>query len=288
MVGKRSAAPSRDDVFGRDDEVLLEQPVYDPILAVLDYLGANVKRFTRRFDNDFRLDVPEIARQVTPHTRLIVLTNMHNPSSVLTDNETLRELGALARSVGTRVLVDEVNLDAMYEARQPSAATLGDEFVITASLTKAFGLSGLRCGWILAASAVAGQMRRLNDLYGVVAPHLAECLSVTAFGQMDNLTARFAPMLATNRALWHDFLDAHPTELSAVRTAYGTTSFPRLLRGEVATLCRILRDSYQTTVVPGRFFEMPQHFRVGFCDDTATLKQGLVNLHATLQEICTD
>ena len=155
----------------------------------------------------------------------------------------------------------------------------------TASLTKAFGLSGLRCGWILAAPDVAEAMRRHNDLYGVIAPHVAECLSVAAFGQLDNLAARFAPVLAINRALWHEFLDAHADTLHAVRTEYGTTSFPRLRRGEVETLCQTLRDDYETTVVPGRFFEMPQHFRVGFCDDTATLQQGLANLHAALQEM---
>ena len=149
------------------DEVLLEQPVYDPILAVLRYLGADVRRFTRRFVDGFALDVAEIERQITPRTRLIALTNLHNPSSVLTDNETLTALGAVARKVGARVLVDEVYLDAMYAAQQPSSVTLGDEFVVTASLTKAFGLSGLRCGWILAAPDIAQQMRRLNDLYGV-------------------------------------------------------------------------------------------------------------------------
>lgn len=269
-------------VLERGDEVLLEQPVYEPILQVLNYLGANVRRFARRREEDFRLDLTEIAHHLTPRTRLIVLTNLHNPSSALTDNETLRELGALARSVGARVVVDEVYLDAMYAARPASAATLGDEFIVTASLTKAFGLSGLRCGWILAAPDLAETMRRHNDLYGVVAPHIAECLSVTAFEQLDALAARFAPMWATNRALWQDFADAHQHVLHTPRTAYGTTVFPRLLRGDVATLCQVLRDEYDTTVVPGDYFESPEHFRVGLCGDTATLKKGLENLSAAM------
>jgi hypothetical protein len=269
----------------RGDEVLLEQPVYDPILSVLNYLGAVVRRFVRRFEDDFRIDTAELAGQVTPATRLIILTNLHNPSSVLTDNETLREIGALARSVGARVLVDEVYIDAMYEARQPSAATLGEEFVVTSSLTKAFGLSGLRCGWILAAPDTAREMRRLNDLYGVIAPHVTEGLSVAAFQRLDELSARFAPALAHNRQIWHEFLDAHTDTLAAVRPNYGTTSFPRLLRGDVDKLCQILRDQYETTIVPGRFFEMPQHFRLGLCGDTATLEKGLENLDAALLEM---
>ena len=249
---------------GRGDEVLLEQPVYDPILSVLNYLGADVRRFVRRATDDFRVETAELARLITPRTKLIVLTNLHNPSSALTDNDTMREIGVMARSVGARVVVDEVYLDAMYAARQPSTATLGDEFVVTSSLTKAFGLSGLRCGWILAAPDVARDLRRFNDLYGVVAPHITDCLSVVAFSRLDELSARFAPVLATNRKLWHDFLDAHTDTLQAPRNAFGTTSFPRLLRGEVDKLCGVLRDKYQTTVVPGRFFEMPEHFRLAF------------------------
>ncbi len=90
------------------DEVLIEKPTYDPLLAVAEYLGANIKRFPRSFENGFRVDVDELAKQITPRTRLIVLTNLHNPSSTLVDKETLKRIGEMARSVGARVLVDEV------------------------------------------------------------------------------------------------------------------------------------------------------------------------------------
>src|SRR5262249_33990062 len=142
-------------VLERGDEVLIEHPVYDPLLNVARYLGAEIRRFYRRFEDGFRLDVEEIKRNLTAHTRLIVLTNLHNPSGVLTDNETLRQVGDLARSVGARVLVDEVYLEIMYEQQQDSAFRLGAEFIITSSLTKAYGLSGLRCGWILAEPQLA-------------------------------------------------------------------------------------------------------------------------------------
>src|SRR5438046_2396490 len=95
-------------LIGHGDEVLIEQPTYEPILAVAEYLGATIKRFPRSFDHAFRVDVDELARQITARTRLIVLTNLHNPSSALVDDETLRQIGELARTAGARVLVDEV------------------------------------------------------------------------------------------------------------------------------------------------------------------------------------
>jgi len=84
------------------DEVLIEQPTYEPLLAVAEYFGARIKRFSRAFENEFRIDVEEIAGQITPDTRLVVLTNLHNPSSTLVDEKALRQIGELAQGVGAR------------------------------------------------------------------------------------------------------------------------------------------------------------------------------------------
>src|SRR5262249_38320497 len=138
-----------------DDEVVVEQPVYDPLLAVPRYLRARVKRFLRRREDDFRIELPELERVVTAQTRLIVITNMHNPTSAVVPIETLKQIGELAESVGARVLVDEVYLEAIFDGVRPYAFGLGPEFVTTGSLTKAYGLSGLRCGWILAEPELA-------------------------------------------------------------------------------------------------------------------------------------
>src|SRR5947208_4389794 len=61
------------------DEVLIEQPTYEPLLALAEYFGARIKRFARSFENDFRIDIAEVAKEITARTRLIVLTNLHNP-----------------------------------------------------------------------------------------------------------------------------------------------------------------------------------------------------------------
>src|SRR5437868_4982553 len=110
------------------DEVLIEQPTYDPLLAVARYLGAKIKRFPRPFEIEFKIDMGALEKQVSKNTRLIVLTNLHNPSSALVDDETLRKVGELARGAGARVLVDEVYLEAMFENAPAPAISLGPEF----------------------------------------------------------------------------------------------------------------------------------------------------------------
>jgi len=266
------------------DEVLIEEPTYDPILAVAEHLGASIKRFPRSFENGFRVDVDELAKQISPRTRLIVLTNLHNPSSALVDSETLKQIGELARSVGARVLVDEVYLEAMFEAAPRSSVHLGPEFIATSSLTKGYGLSGLRCGWILAEPDFAQRMRLLNDIFGAIGPQPAERLSVVALAKLPKVIARAKKILETNRAVLSEFLDSRE-ELQVVRTESGTTSFPRLLKGRVEDLCAVLTEKYDSAVVPGRFFESPQHFRVGMCAEPELFSNGVTRLGMALDEL---
>jgi aspartate/methionine/tyrosine aminotransferase len=268
------------------DEVLIERPTYEPLLALAEYLGADVKRFDRRFEEGFRILPDEIERKITPQTRLIVITNLHNPTGVLTDDETLRRVGAIARSINARVLVDEVYLEALFENPVRTCFHLGKEFVVTSSLTKAFGLSGLRCGWIVAEPDVAQGIWRLNDLFGVMAAHPAERLSVIALQQLDKISARARALLQTNRELINQFLDSRD-DLEAVRPEFGTIVFPRFKHGPTEQLIAVLRTKYETSVVPGSFFEMPAHFRLGFAADTETLATGLQRLSAALDEVST-
>lgn len=266
------------------DEVLIEEPTYELLLTLARYLGAEVKRFARPFENDFRLDPELLARAVSGRTRLVVVTNLHNPSGAFVDEETLRRVGEIARGVGAHVLVDEVYLDALFADAPPSAFHLGEEFVTTSSLTKVYGLSGLRCGWALARPELAARMWRLNDLFGVIPAHAAERLSCVALAHLERVAAHSRALLETNGALLNSFL-ASRADLDAPPHRHGTVSFPRLKHGSADEFCALLAEKYETSVVPGRFFEMPQHFRVGIGGDTATLTEGLDRLGRALDDM---
>lgn len=266
------------------DEVIVECPAYDPLLAVPRYLGATVKRLVRRPEEGFRVDLAELKRLVTSRTRLLVLTNMHNPTGALIDQDTLREIGELARNARARVLVDEVYLEAIFDGVRPYAFQLGREFVTTSSLTKAYGLSGLRCGWILAEPALARRIWRLHDLFGGIPAHSAERLSIVALANLDRITARAKALMDANWPVLNQFLDSRD-DLDSFRPPFGTVVSPRLKSGKVEPLCALLREKYETSVVPGRFFEMPEHFRIGICIPTDILQEGLARLGGALDEM---
>lgn len=266
------------------DEILHEEPTYEPLLALARYLGAEVKRFPRRFADRFQPDLQALERNLSKDTRVIVLTNLHNPSSVQIEQKTLARIGELARAVGARVLVDEVYLETMFAEQPPTAFHLGAEFVTTSSLTKAFGLSGLRCGWIVAQPELAKRMWLLNDLFAASPVHAGERLSVVALNQLDRITSEAKALLEGNRKLVSEFLGSQD-KLETVIPTHGTTVFPKLKAGDGDEFCRLLRERYETSVVPGRFFESPAHFRLGLAGDSAELEAGLERLGRALQEI---
>ncbi len=264
------------------DEVLAEHPVYEPMVAAASFLGAQISFFTRK-SPEFRLDLAEIEAALTGRTRLILLANLHNPSGNFADQAVLLALGAAAARAGAHVLIDEVYLDAVKPA-QTSAALLGPSFVTTSSLTKVHGLSGLRCGWILAEPELAEKMWRLNELFAVAQAHPAERLSCIALAELDEIAAETPALLARNRALANAFL-AGRSELEAAPMEHGITVFPRLLAGDPDALDAMLRARFDTAIVPGRFFGLTDHFRIGIGGPTELVEAGLERLGAALDEM---
>ena len=264
------------------DEVLIEHPTYELLVSTAKYLGAAIHYFPRRFEDGFRVDPDEVAQCITSRTRLIVITNLHNPSGALTDNETLRAVGNIAAEVGARVLVDEVYLETLFQVRPPSAFHLGNQFVVTNSLTKAYGLSGLRCGWILAEASLAERMWRLNDLFAATPVHVGELLSVIALDNLEKVARRAQSLLAANRAQLHEFLGQHTERLEFFRPQYGTVIFPKLRAGNADQFCLLLKSQYETSVAPGCFFDTPEHFRIGIGGEPEVIAAGLQRMGKAL------
>ena len=271
-------------LFDPGDEVLIEEPTYELILGAARFLGANIVRFPRRFENGFQVDPDDIADRITPRTKLIVLCNLHNPSSVLILDDVLSRIGEIAARNGARVLVDEVYLETLWDRQWKSSFHLGENFVVTTSLTKAYGLSGLRCGWILAEPKLARRMWYLNDLFAATPAHPAELLSVIAIDNLDRPTAKAKSVLDQNRAVLNKFLDSRD-DLEVVNPGIGTTVFPRLKHHTVEELDALLRSKYETSIVPGKYFEMPDHFRIGLGGDPAMTATGLERVGAALDEL---
>lgn len=257
------------------DEILIEQPTYSLILDTARYLGLEIKRFARPATANYQIDLNDLERRLSSRTKLIVFCNLHNPSGAFTDENTLSQIGTLAKKVGARVIVDEVYLEMLWDAQPQSAVHIDpDVFLSTNSLTKAYGLSGIRCGWILAPSEVAERIWHIHDLHAATNVYPAELMGVIAFEKLDQIAALQKKRLNENRRLLRQFFDVQ-SGLDYFWPEHGTVVFPLVKSCDADAFCERLRQEYELTVVPGRFFEDSQRIRIGVGGKTEDVREGL-------------
>jgi aspartate/methionine/tyrosine aminotransferase len=268
------------------DHVVIERPVYDPLVAVPRYLGCGIGFFERREKDGYTLDVALVEAAVTPRTRLVILSNLHNPTGAMVNRAELESLAQLAERHNLHVLVDEVYLEWIYgSGNDPeirSAINVSPRFVTTRSLTKVFGLAALRAGWILADAELATRMRRLNGLFASSMSHPAERLAARAFEHAKTLLDKQRKRVDRNRSVVTKFIESQ-SRLSWIPPNAGTVGFVRLDGGSVDELAERLlaKDSL---VTPGRFFGVADHFRIGFGMEADHLDEGLHRLAAALSD----
>lgn len=272
-------------LLGQGDRILVEKPAYEPLVAVPRLLGAEVIRLERRFEDGFQIDFDAYHRALAAGPKLIVLTNLHNPSGVRLSRETIRRVGAEAAERGAMVFVDEIYLEYADDGARTTAFGLGENVIAASSLTKVYGLGGLRCGWVFAAAPLIASLRRLVDHLNVEGVFLAEQISAAAVARLDEWADEGRPRLKKNLELVRDFI-TREEKLSWVEPDAGIIAFPRIeASGDGTRLTEILEERYDTTVVPGRFFEEPRHFRLGFGIPDDRLAEGLENIHKALASL---
>lgn len=265
------------------DHVLVEQPGFDLLSTLAREAGASVDPLPRKAP-DFKIDVADLVKRLTSRTRLILITNLHNPSGALLTEAEIRAIADAAAKVGAIVVIDDVYADF---ARPPSAAALIAPNVLSAnSLTKVFGLHALKCGWIIGAPHLLDRVRNeysegdfgISKLSHAIAAHVLE--SPTLFdSRWQHILDATRPVLEQHtRAMIADGL------IEGALPAYGCMYFPRVPNTpDTLGLARRLWEGHGILVAPGEFFGLPGHIRIGFGGTAEELDAGLSRLHSALR-----
>jgi len=288
-------------LVGPGDTVLMEGPWYDQITGACRLLGANVETFERRFEEGYRIDVDALKTRITPGTKLVIITSPHNPSGMPLDRDTLAALQAMAEDANVHVLVDEVYLDVTNLLHDPPsaqkpravpraggrytpAALIGDRLLSISSLTKSYGLAGLRCGWIIAAPEIAERARRVRDVIDNIGAAPADRLSALAFTQIDHLAARAHTLASNNIDVARTFFARHPG-LELAGPIEATVAFPRLKGvSDTGPFVTRLFAEHGVAVVAGSFFGAPGHIRLSLGGATEVLTAGLERMDRILED----
>ncbi|HZE89594.1 MAG TPA: pyridoxal phosphate-dependent aminotransferase [Verrucomicrobiae bacterium] len=269
----------------RGDEVIVERPTYEPLLRIPESLGCRIVRLPRRFEEAWAIDLDRFASLVNARTRLAIVTNLHNPTGMRIDLATLRKMARILGRVGAHLLVDEVYFECLFARRAASSVHAGANVVTTNSLTKAYGLDGLRAGWILGPRELIRRAGKIHDLLGVNGVAPGEVMFLAALKRLGAVSGRAHAMLDPNLETVRRFLETEP-RLEAHVPPGGNVLFARLPNGlDGDRFAAHLRDRYSTLVVPGSFFESPRFIRVSFGVSPALLVRGLGNISRSLDEL---
>lgn len=264
------------------DEVLVEKPAYEPLKAVPRAFGARVKRFERRFDTGYEIEIDAFEKELGSKTKMVFVTNLHNPSGAKISSSILKEMAAKIREQNAVLVVDEIYLEFLENESAQTSFGLEDNIVSISSLTKVFGLGDLRCGWILASTELVEKMNIIQDYSHVEGVFIGECISSKVFGQLEALRKKREEHIQKNLNLISQHIEGN-SQLTWVKPAGGVICFPRVGKGLSGDeLAGILREEFDVAVVPGSLFEDSRHFRLGFDAPTENLAFALESIEEIL------
>jgi aspartate/methionine/tyrosine aminotransferase len=263
---------------------VVEIPVYQPILRAAEMFADRVVRVPRRKENHYQPDPHELLARLTPDTRLVCLTNLHNPSGIEMDNDTLKEIVTIADSMGAVVLIDEVYLPMIERNFRKHGFSRGA--ISTNSLNKSWGLESIRVGWAAGPAELIKRAYSLNNIMGVNQPYGTEdlaCQIVNSKVTMDYMIEQ-ANIALQNRDILDDFLN-NTQEISCIRPSGGINAILELPSGmDDRLFTHRLLETKDTSVFPGSFFEQPGSIRVSFGYDRAEMTEGLKRIAELVRE----
>jgi aspartate/methionine/tyrosine aminotransferase len=266
------------------DQVLVEQPGFDLLTRLALEAGAEVTRL-RRPAPDFGIDLAQIERDLTPRTKAVVLTNLHNPSGRRLSPAEIRAAALLARSVGAWLVVDEVYDDFARDLGVYPAVPLGTNIVSLNSLSKVYGLYSLKCGWIVAPPELLGRIQGGAAEGDSGVSKLTHAIATLVLQRSEVFEAHWFARLAANREVLLRHVETLSAEglIEGEPPPYGCMFFPRIVgHADTLALSRDLWREHGVIVAPGEYFGLAGHVRIGFGGDPASLDRGLERLRQGL------
>ena len=270
----------------KDDEFIIEQPGYQPMWLTPEMLGARKVQWLRNFKNGFLLDLDTLEGLITDKTKLIVLTNPHNPSGVVLNRELeIRKAAEVAQSKGIYILIDEIFLDGTFT---PQTSGYGlPNVIITNSMSKVYGLGGQRTGWIIAPPEIATNCQYAKAHTNAASSYVGELMNAHALSCARKLLVkRFNNLSISNFQIVREWMEINRDILEWVIPHGGIMCFPRYkVKMSSIELCHKLLDDHGVMLNPGEYFDMDGHIRLTYACSEDVLRKGLEALGKGLKEL---
>jgi len=258
-----------------NDHVIALYPSYQQLYDIPKSLGATVDYWHIKEDQGWLPTIEELKALIRPETKMILLNNAVNPTGSLLDETMLREVVALARSVGAYVLADEV-YEPLDGTPFTSIADLYELGIAVNSLSKTYSVPGARIGWTATQSSeLADIFRKYRDYTMICGGVFNDQLAVQILQHRDKVLARNRALVDRNLAIYTAWVAQEPRASLITPHGISVSCLKLDLPVDDETFCKALLDETGVLLVPGSRFDIPGHVRLGYCTDTETLKRGL-------------
>ncbi|MBI4245222.1 MAG: aminotransferase class I/II-fold pyridoxal phosphate-dependent enzyme [Planctomycetes bacterium] len=267
------------------DEVILEAPNYEPLYRLAVKLGGVVKILERSPEKDYQIDIEEFQRKISRNTRLVVFTNLHNPTGTFTNKDVLQAIADITRDNKCYVLCSEVYLDNILEGDPVPVCKLGNHMISVSSLSKVYGFSELRLGWSVCKDELIRKRMSIliNQYLGSVSP-LIDQIGTFLLRKESELLERSREIISANIEIINNWMKTQKN-LKWVKPAGGTVCFIKLPpRINSMNFAQYLFEKYKTLVAPGDFFWKSGFIRITFGQNETTLKNGLNFISRAIKE----
>jgi aspartate/methionine/tyrosine aminotransferase len=275
-------------LLSEQDHLVVVRPNYATNIETPRAIGCAISYIDLKFEDGFTIDLDAIEAALRPNTRTISVTCPHNPTGTVLKRADLDRLIALAERRDCILLVDETYRDLSYGAKLPSAASLSKRAISVASLSKAYGIPGIRVGWLVTQDAeLYERFLAAKEQIAICGSVLDELVALQMLQSRETFLARVLPDMRARLDMVQQWIDSEPL-VEWVRPSGGVVGFPRLnvaASFDAAAFHKTLLDEYGTYVGPGHWFEMPRtFFRVGFGWPTVPeLQGGLESISSALK-----
>jgi len=261
------------------DHVVAVHPAYQQLHSVPQAIGCNVSLWELRDEGGFHYDLDDLRQLVTPQTKLIIVNTPHNPTGAMLSEEQLREIYALAEANDAYLLCDEAYrwLDIPGgDPFAPPARSLGAHGISVGTLSKPFGLPGLRIGWVAATDDVISACWSMRDYISLSPGKLSDALAVIAIENRDAIIARNQPIIEQNLVTALDWFAAQADVATWSPPRGGLLALMRFdLPIDSLTLANRLAEEYSVMLAPGSAFGYESHLRLGLGQDPEIFAEGL-------------
>jgi aspartate/methionine/tyrosine aminotransferase len=253
-------------VLGRGDHAVVEVPCYESALAVARSTGAEVDVWRRSYADGWAYDLDELERLLRVATRLVYVNTPHNPTGTSMPPHVLDRVVELCAERGAVLLCDEVYRELEHDpaTRLPAACDLYERAVSLGSVSKTYGLPGLRTGWIACRDASLRDAIVAVKLYTTICSSApSELLSALALRHRERFVDRNRTLVLDNLARADAFVASHAELVAWVRPTASPIGFPRLTVPDTQAFCEALAAEAGVLLLPGEVYDEPGHVRVG-------------------------